>query len=126
MPHLALTQMESTYEAKIKAVVLGSRIRMITAAKRFCTEGSLGQPNTVHNNKQLPPCVMACFTERGDRRAVGDGKQGHSWQGDRPCVLCLGREEVYTNRIVLGVAGVQRNGLQVQTAVEVDRCNDVP
>lgn len=42
-------------------------------------------------------------------------------------VFCAWAEkEVYTNRVVFGVAGVQRDGLQVKTAVEIDRCNDIP
>ena len=74
-------------DAKMSAVVLGSRMRMMTAAKR-------------------------CARERGERqrspRRVG------AW----PPVARLW--------VVLRVARVQRDGLQVQLGVQVHRRNQVP
>lgn len=69
-------------EAKMRAVVLGSRIRMMTAAKRYTLRFSNNLVRLVASSKQY-----------------------------------LG--------VVLRIASVERDRLEIQTAIEIDRGDDV-
>lgn len=61
LPSQTMQAVGNTYEAKIRAVVFGSRIRMMTAAKRFCRKQketvsqTLFQQTTKPNQTTQPP-----------------------------------------------------------------------
>ena len=98
-------------ELKMSAVVFGARMRMIAAANRCADESdpnhrrfSVGY-RAVHRHRSSPLALPRC--REGQVCSLGLGFTSHLW-------------------VVLDVAGVERDGLQVQLAVQVDGRHNIP
>jgi len=100
-------------DAKMSAVVLGSRIRMMTAAKRCGRRGTAfpqrerGAGELVHHTYDTISSRHAPRKHRSHNRATAAG--GARYLG-----------------VVFGVTGMQGNVLQIEPAAEVDGRHDVP